>query len=65
MEQLKSIEETADTLGLSAWTVRRYVQTGKIRPVRLGRRVLIEQSEIQRVIEDGRGEHCRNEGGKQ
>jgi excisionase family DNA binding protein len=54
MEPLKSIEQAAETLGLSPWTIRRYVQDGKIRPVRIGRRVLIETSEIERVIEEGR-----------
>ena len=55
MEPLKSIEEAAETLALSPWTVRAYVRQGRIRPVRIGRRVLIESSEIRRVIEEGRG----------
>jgi len=54
MEPLKSIEEAAETLALSPWTVRAYVRQGRIRPVRIGRRVLIELSEIRRVIEEGR-----------
>ncbi len=65
MESLKSIEQTAEVLALSPWTVRAYVRQGKIHAVRLGRRVLIEQSEIQRVIENGRAEHCQNEEEKQ
>jgi excisionase family DNA binding protein len=66
MESLKSIEQTAEVLALSPWTVRAYVRQGKIRPVRIGRRVLIEQSEIQRVIESGKVEPsiAENEGGK-
>jgi len=54
MESLKSIEQTAEALGLSPWTIRAYVRQGRIRPVRLGRRVLIEPREILRVIEEGR-----------
>lgn len=54
MEQLKSVEEAAETLALSPWTVRAYIRQGKITPVRIGRRVLIEPREIQRVIEQGR-----------
>ena len=54
MEPLKSIEETAETLSLSPWTIRAYLRTGKIRPVRIGRRVLIEPDEIRRLIEEGR-----------
>ena len=54
MESLKSIEEAAESLGLSPWTIRLYVRKGKIRPVRIGRRVLIEPSEIQRIIAEGK-----------
>ena len=51
MEPLKSVEEAAETLALSPWTIRLYVRQGKIRPVRIGRRVLIEPREIERIIE--------------
>lgn len=56
MESLKSIEQAAEMLALSPWTVRLYVRQGKIRPVRIGRRVLIEPPEIRRIIEEGRGQ---------
>jgi len=36
MESLKSIEQAAEVLALSPWTVRAYVRQGKIRPVRIG-----------------------------
>ena len=54
MESLKSVEEAAEALALSPWTVRLYVRQGKIRPVRIGRRVLIEPQEIRRIVEEGR-----------
>lgn len=54
MEPLKSIEEAAEIWGVSPWTVRAYVRQGKIRPVRIGRRVLIEAAEVLRLIEEGR-----------
>jgi excisionase family DNA binding protein len=56
MEPLQSIEEAARKLCLSPWTVRAYVRQGKIRPVRIGRRVLLEESELQRIVENGRME---------
>ena len=59
MESLKSIEEAADIWGVSPWTVRAYVRQGKIRPVRIGRRVLIEAQEIQRLIDEGRDAESR------
>jgi excisionase family DNA binding protein len=54
MEPLKSIEEAAEIWGVSPWTVRAYVRQGKIRPVRIGRRVLIEPDEIRRIVDEGR-----------
>jgi excisionase family DNA binding protein len=54
MESLLSIERAAQVLGISPWTVRRYIATKKIRPVRIGRRVLLEQQELQRVVDEGR-----------
>ena len=54
MEPLQSIEQAAANLGISPWTVRAYVRQGRIRPVRIGRRVLIEAHEIARIVEEGR-----------
>ena len=54
IEPLQSIESAAKTLSLSPWTVRAYIRQGRIRPVRIGRRVLIEPGEIQRIVEEGR-----------
>jgi len=54
MEPLRSVEEAAEIWGVSPWTVRAYLRQGKIRPVRIGRRVLIEAQEIQRLIDEGR-----------
>ena len=54
IEKLENIESAAKALSLSPWTVRAYIRQGKIRPVRIGRRVLIEPAEIRRLIEEGR-----------
>jgi len=50
MKALKSVEEAAGLLGISPWTVRGYIRDGKLRPVRLGRRVLVEEAELERLI---------------
>jgi excisionase family DNA binding protein len=49
-----SIEAAAESIGLSPWTVRKYIADKKIIPTRIGRRVLIEPSEIERLLEAGR-----------
>jgi hypothetical protein len=34
--------------------VRAYVRNGKLKPVRLGRRVLLEEAELERLITQGK-----------
>ena len=57
IEALQDIDSAAKVLSLSPWTVRAYIRQGKIRPVRIGRRVLIEPAEIRRIIDLGREDH--------
>ena len=60
MQQLLiGIQEAAAAIGLSPWTVRAYVRQGRIRGVRIGRRVLIEPRELERLVESG---HITEEG---
>lgn len=48
------LKEAAAAVGLSPWTLRHWIKQGRLRAVRLGRRVLLEPSELQRLIEEGR-----------
>ena len=50
------LREASASVGLSHWTLRKYIREGKIRAVRIGRRVLIEPGELQRLID-----HCRSQ----
>ena len=52
---LLSIAEAAQVINLSPWTVRAFIKSGKLRPVRLGRRVLLEPSELERLIQESKG----------
>lgn len=54
MKPLKSVEEAAGLLGISPWTVRSYIREGKLGPVRLGRRVLVEEAELERLVAEGK-----------
>jgi excisionase family DNA binding protein len=54
MQPLKSVEEAAGLLGISPWTVRSYLKTGKLKAVRLGRRVLVEEAELERFVARGK-----------
>jgi excisionase family DNA binding protein len=51
-----SVREAAEAIGLSHWTLRQYIRTGKLAAVKIGRRTLIEPCELQRLVEQGRKE---------
>jgi hypothetical protein len=53
-ERLLNIDEAARIIGRAHWTLRRDIRGGKLRCVRIGRRIMIEPSEIRRLIEAGR-----------
>jgi excisionase family DNA binding protein len=50
MKRLHGVKEAAEILGISTYTVRSYIRQGKIRPVRFGRRVLLEEAELERFV---------------
>ena len=55
MQQLHDVSSTANILGgISPWTIRAYIRQGKLRPVRIGRRVLLEESEIARFVAEAK-----------
>jgi excisionase family DNA binding protein len=48
------VKEAAAALGISHWSLRKYVRQGRLVAVRIGRRVLIQPAELERLIEQGR-----------
>ena len=54
MKALKSVEEAAALLGISKWTVRGYIRQGKLNAVRLGRRVLLTEDELEKLVDQGK-----------
>jgi excisionase family DNA binding protein len=51
---LYDLPQAAEMLALSVWTLRAWIRMGKLRPVRLGRRVLLERAELERLIAIGK-----------
>lgn len=51
---LWSVKDTANALGVSHWTVRLHIRCGKLRSVRIGRRVMVDPDDVLRLIEAGR-----------
>jgi excisionase family DNA binding protein len=64
MTKLLSVEAAAELLSISKWTVRSYVRTGKLKPVRIGRRVLLAEAELERLVAESQGppDAARNDG---
>lgn len=54
MLALLDIKAAARLLAISPWTVRLYLRQGKLRAVRIGRRVLIEPAELERFVEEAK-----------
>jgi excisionase family DNA binding protein len=52
-EQLKTVQETADQLGMAPVTIRTWMAARRIDYVKLGRSVRIPQREIVRIVEEG------------
>jgi|HubBroStandDraft_6_1064221.scaffolds.fasta_scaffold978216_3 excisionase family DNA binding protein len=52
--QLLNVEDAARLLAISPWTVRAYLKMGKLFPVRIGRRTLLEAGDIERFIQESR-----------
>lgn len=48
------VKEAAASLGISHWSIRKMIRQRRLRAVRIGRRILIEPAELQRLIERGR-----------
>jgi excisionase family DNA binding protein len=48
------LTEASQQLGLSHWTLRKFIRERRIRAVRIGRRVLLEPSELERLVKQGR-----------
>jgi predicted site-specific integrase-resolvase len=48
--KLLGVQECAEHLGISPWTVRRYAYNGTVASVKLSTRLLIPVSEIERLI---------------
>ena len=49
---LKSIQQAANTWGVSVYTVRRFAASGLVRTVTVGRRRLVSDNEIERIGEE-------------
>jgi len=62
MQQLLiGVRQAADAVGLSHWTIRQYIREGKIQGVKIGKRILVEPAELQRLVDEGRRRSSQKE----
>lgn len=56
--QLLTVQQAADALSISPWTLRKWLATKppKLEFIRLGRRIAITEDALQRLIDLGRVE---------
>ena len=53
MEQLFSIDEAARKLGgISKWTLQSWLSQGRIKRTKVGRRTMIRESELEKLVVD-------------
>ena len=60
MNPLKSIPESAEFLRVSHWKVRKDIRDGKLIPVRIGRRVLLEEEELERFVAESKKSNAKD-----
>jgi hypothetical protein len=53
IERLLTLEETGRILGRSHWTLRMDYKAGRIKCVRIGRRLMVDSNEVRRIMQDG------------
>ncbi len=64
MKALHDVKDAAALLAVSPWTVRAYIRAGKLKPIRLGRLVRLDEEEIQRFVMEASGENESTEEGQ-
>jgi excisionase family DNA binding protein len=52
MTALHDVNSAALKLAVSPWTIRAYMRDGKLRVVRLGRLVRLEERELERFVSE-------------
>ena len=53
IEPMLTLEETGRILGRSHWTLRADFKAGRLKCVRIGRRLMVDSVEVRRIMENG------------
>jgi len=52
LDRMLSVEQAADVLGISVWTVRKWICDGKIKSAKLGSRRMVPMSALKKFINE-------------
>lgn len=52
--RLLTVEETSERLNVSVWSIRRWINEGKIPRVKIGRCVRVRLDDLEAFVESGR-----------
>lgn len=63
--QLYNVKEAAARLSISHWSVMAFIKAGKLHPIRLGRRVLLDDQELERFVAEAKAESNPRQEGKE
>jgi excisionase family DNA binding protein len=63
-DRLQSVNEVSGRIGVSSFTTRRLIKAGLLKSVRVGKRVLVPESEVARVCSEGCGQAGRSAVGR-
>jgi excisionase family DNA binding protein len=53
--RLYDVKDAAEILAISPWTVRAYIRNGKLRPIRMGRLVRLDEQELEQFVAGAKG----------
>lgn len=62
-ERLLSLNETANQLSCSVVSVRRWIKSGKLPYVRIGRLLRVKRSDVAAWVTQGLSQDCKEAGG--
>ena len=55
MKQLYDVKGAGELLAVSPWTIRAAIRNGKLRAVRIGRLVRLDEEELQKFVAEAKG----------
>jgi excisionase family DNA binding protein len=58
LERLIGLNEAGRLLGLSYWTLREMTRDGRLPFVRIGRRLMVSESQLRRFVQEAKGVPC-------